>query len=33
MVLTLNDYMENVSPDGEDVKLTDDKSALISLLS
>jgi hypothetical protein len=23
----------NVSPDGEDVKLTDDKSALISLLS
>ena len=33
MVLTLNDYMTNVSPDGEDVKLTDDKSALISLLS
>ena len=33
MVLTLNDYMKNVSPDGEDVKLTDDKSALISLLA
>jgi len=33
MILTLNDYMKNVSPDGEDVKLTDDKSALISLLS
>ena len=33
MVLTLNEYMKNVSPDGEDVKLTDDKSALISLLS
>ena len=33
MVLTLDDYMTNVSPDGEDVKLTDDKSALISLLS
>lgn len=33
MILMLNDYMGNVSPDGEDVKLTDDKSALISLLS
>jgi len=33
MVLTLNEYMTNVSPDGEDVKLTDDKSALISLLA
>jgi hypothetical protein len=33
MVLTLDGYMENVSSDGEDVKLTDDKSALISLLA
>jgi len=33
MTLTLNDYMDLTSPNGEDVKLTDDKSALISLLS
>jgi hypothetical protein len=33
MTLTLNDYMDKTSPDGEDVKLTDDKSALISLLA
>ena len=33
MALTLNEYMVHTSSDGEDIKLTDDKSALISLLS
>ena len=34
MSLTLNDYMANTHHDGETVDLTtDDKSALISLLS